>query len=67
MFTGPGFFQVDMGLFKNFSNGRTRLELRMEVFNLFDTVNFSHPKPLVPRCSGPSPRRASRRGPSSSA
>ena len=44
MFTGPGFFQFDLGLFKNFKlDDRRRLELRMEVFNLFDTVNFSQP------------------------
>ena len=44
MFTGPGFFQFDLGLFKKFSlDDRRRLELRMEVFNLFDTVNFSQP------------------------
>ena len=44
MFTGPGFFQFDLGLFKKFSlDDRRRLELRMEVFNLFDTVDFSQP------------------------
>jgi hypothetical protein len=43
-FTGPGFFQFDLGLFKNFTiNDRRRVELRMEVFNLFDSVNFSQP------------------------
>jgi len=44
LFTGPSFFQFDLGLFKNFRiDDRRRVELRMEVFNLFDTVNFSQP------------------------
>jgi len=47
LFTGPGYFQVDLGIFKNFSIGKQRLELRTEVFNLFDTVNFSDPSILV--------------------
>ena len=41
---GPGFFQTDLGVFKNFSLPRSaRLEVRIEVFNLFNTVNFSNP------------------------
>ena len=47
LFTGPGYFQVDLGVFKNFSIGSQRLELRMEIFNLFDTVNFADPGILV--------------------
>jgi hypothetical protein len=47
MFTGPGFFQFDLGLFKNFTVGSRRLELRAEVFNLFNTVNFSDPTFLM--------------------
>jgi hypothetical protein len=44
MFTGPGFFQFDLGLFKNFRiDDSRRVELRMEVFNVFDSVNFSQP------------------------
>lgn len=44
LFTGPGFFQFDLGLFKNFKlDERRKVELRMEVFNLFDNVNFSQP------------------------
>jgi hypothetical protein len=44
VFTGPGFFQFDLGLFKSFRiDDARRVELRMEVFNLFDTVNFSQP------------------------
>lgn len=47
LFAGPGYFQVDLGIFKNFTIGRHRLELRTEIFNLFDTVNFSDPGVLV--------------------
>ena len=48
LFTGPGFFQFDLGLFKGFRLGDDRrLELRMEVFNLFNTVNFSDPNFLA--------------------
>jgi hypothetical protein len=46
-FTGPGFFQVDFGVFKKIGIARGQLELRMEVFNLFDTVNFSDPTILA--------------------
>lgn len=47
LFTGPGYFQVDLGIFKNFSVGKQRLELRTEIFNLFDTVNFADPSILT--------------------
>ena len=47
IFTGPGYFQVDFGVFKNLSIGAHRLEMRVEVFNLFDTVNFADPNPLA--------------------
>ena len=47
LFTGPGYFQVDMGIFKNFSIGTQRLEFRTEIFNLLNTVNFSDPNILV--------------------
>jgi hypothetical protein len=47
LFTGPGYFQVDLGIFKNFSMGKHRLEIRTEIFNLFDTVNFSDPNPVA--------------------
>ena len=46
-FTGPGFFQVDFGVFKKIGIARGQLELRMEVFNLFDTVNFADPTILA--------------------
>jgi len=43
-FTGPGFFQADLGVFKNFSlPGKVRLEARIEIFNVFNTVNFANP------------------------
>jgi hypothetical protein len=41
---GPGFFQVDLALFKNIQlNDRVRLQLRFEVFNVFNRVNFLSP------------------------
>jgi hypothetical protein len=47
LFRGPGFFQVDLGIFKNIAINKTRLEIRTEIFNLFNTVNFSDPNSLV--------------------
>ena len=47
LFTGPGYFQVDLGIFKNIRIAGRRLELRTEIFNLFNTVNFADPNPLV--------------------
>ena len=47
LFTGPGYFQIDLGIFKSFSFGGQRLELRTEIFNLLDTVNFADPNILV--------------------
>ena len=41
---GPGFKQVDFFFAKHFTTGgRSNLEFRFEVFNMFDTVNFSNP------------------------
>ena len=42
---GPGFAQFDLGLHKALGLGRdnTRLELRLEAFNLFNRSNFSTP------------------------
>jgi hypothetical protein len=38
---GPGYFQTDMALYKTFRIGeRARLQLRFEVFNVFNTDNF---------------------------
>jgi hypothetical protein len=47
LFTGPGYFQVDLGIFKSFTFGGQRLELRTEIFNLLDTVNFADPNILA--------------------
>jgi hypothetical protein len=41
---GPGFNNVDLSLIKNVDLvGRSRLQLRVEVFNLFNTANFGQP------------------------
>jgi len=38
---GPGFFQVDLALYKNVKlSGRVKAQLRFEVFNVFNRVNF---------------------------
>jgi Carboxypeptidase regulatory-like domain/TonB dependent receptor-like, beta-barrel/TonB-dependent Receptor Plug Domain len=47
LFTGPGFFQVDLGIFKNVSIGKGQVQFRIEIFNAFDTVNFNDPNFLV--------------------
>jgi hypothetical protein len=46
---GPSFRQIDLFFAKHFGIGRTDLELRGEVFNLFDTVNFSNPVGTLPQ------------------
>jgi hypothetical protein len=42
---GPGFHNVDFGLFKNFPlwSEATRLQFRAEAFNLLNNTNFSNP------------------------
>jgi hypothetical protein len=42
---GPSFFQADLGLHKSFPVWRetTKLEFRMEAFNLFNRTNFGAP------------------------
>jgi hypothetical protein len=47
LFTGPGFFQVDLGIFKNVSIGKGQVQFRIEIFNAFDTVNFNDPNFLA--------------------
>ena len=47
LFTGPGYFQLDLGIFKSFSFGQQRLEFRTEIFNVLNTVNFADPNILV--------------------
>lgn len=47
---GPGFAQVDLSIGKNTRiNERTSLQLRLEIYNLFDKANFADPSGgLVP-------------------
>jgi hypothetical protein len=46
---GPNFKQVDFFFAKHFSTGgRTDVEFRGEIFNLFDTVNFASPVGTLP-------------------
>lgn len=41
---GPGFAQVDLSIFKDTRlTEKTSLQLRMEIFNLFDRANFADP------------------------
>jgi hypothetical protein len=41
---GPGFAQVDFSIFKNTKlSENTSLQLRLEIFNLFDKANFADP------------------------
>jgi hypothetical protein len=41
---GPGFRQIDAFIAKRLPmGGRTNVELRFEVFNVFDTVNYANP------------------------
>ena len=43
---GPGSFQTDASLYKNIKLGeRVKLQLRFEVFNVFNTVNFLGSEP----------------------
>ena len=46
---GPGFQQIDLVLAKRFDlGGPATFEFRTEVFNLFDTANFSNPVATLP-------------------
>ena len=40
---GPGWWNVDLGLFRRFPIGRTTLEARIEAFNLTNTPHFDNP------------------------
>jgi hypothetical protein len=42
-FIGPGYFNVDLALIKGFKVSRADVQLRLESFNLFDTVNLFNP------------------------
>jgi len=45
---GPNFQSVDMSLFKNIRlREKTKLQLRWEVFNLFNRPNFQIPQHLL--------------------
>ncbi len=46
---GPGFQQVDLFFGKHVPVRRTDLELRGEIFNVFDSVNFSNPVGTLPQ------------------
>ena len=46
---GPNFKQVDMIIDKKFNSGRSsNVEFRVEIFNIFNTVNFSNPAGGLP-------------------
>jgi hypothetical protein len=39
--TGPGYFQADIGFYKNFRLGeRLRMQFRWDIFNVFNNTNF---------------------------
>ena len=41
---GPSFKRIDFSMFKNLSvNDQTRIQLRAEIFNLFNTPSFANP------------------------
>ncbi|HET9830621.1 MAG TPA: hypothetical protein VFP91_02880, partial [Vicinamibacterales bacterium] len=40
---GPGFLNVDMALSRNVAVSQHKIELRVEVFNVFNRVNFGNP------------------------
>ncbi len=50
-YEGPGFANLDFSLFKNFKieaiNEESRLQLRFEIFNAFNRVNFGQPMPAL--------------------
>jgi len=45
---GPGFYNVDFSLIKNINlEGKTRLQFRAEIFDLFNHANFGQPGRVV--------------------
>jgi hypothetical protein len=51
-FTGPGFFNSDMSLFKNFAiTERFGAQVRFEAFNVFNHVNLNNPNNCID-CTG---------------
>ena len=50
---GPSFKQVDLVLSKRIPmSGRSNLDLRLEVFNVFDTINYANPSGLLSNALG---------------
>jgi hypothetical protein len=43
----PGYADVDLGVQRDITLGTARLQLRWEIFNLFDTVNFDIPNRIA--------------------
>jgi hypothetical protein len=46
---GPGWWNIDLGLFRRFPVGRATLEARVEAFNLTNTPHFDNPRDFVGR------------------
>ncbi len=62
---GPNFHQMDFFFAKQFATGaRSNVEFRLEVFNMFDTVNFANPggtlNAAIPATPGPGEHASSR-------
>lgn len=50
---GPGFFQADLSVTKNFSlREDVSLQFRADIFNLFNNVNLDLPQPCVDCADG---------------
>jgi len=50
---GPGFFQADLSVAKNFSlREAVSLQFRADIFNLFNNVNLDNPQPCVDCADG---------------
>ena len=43
MARGPAIYLMDLGLHKSVAVGATRVEFRVEAFNVFDRANFGAP------------------------
>ena len=56
---GPGFKQADFFFSKQFqTGGRSNVQFRVEVFNMFNTVNFSNPVGTLPLAIPANPGQA---------
>ena len=44
---GPDYQMVDLSIFKNLSVGKQNLQVRIEIFNLFNRANFATPNSLL--------------------